>query len=82
MVSGPAGIGKSRLLQEFMAWLRARPEPALVLFGAGDSLAAGSPYALLGRAVRRLAGIAENDSDDERRRKLAECVVTYLPAPG
>ena len=80
LVSGPAGIGKSRLLQEFMAWLRARLEPALVLFGAGDSLAAGAPYALLGRAVRRLAGIAENDSDDERRRKLADCVGKHLPA--
>jgi tetratricopeptide (TPR) repeat protein len=80
LVCGPAGIGKSRLLQEFMAWLRARPEPALVLFGAGDSLAAGSPYALLGRAVRRLAGIAENDSADERRRKLVECVGKNLPA--
>jgi len=80
LVSGPAGIGKSRLLQEFMAWLRARPEPALVLFGAGDSLAAGSPYALLGRAVRRLAGIAENDSADERRRKLVDCVGNHLPA--
>ena len=80
LVSGPAGIGKSRLLQEFMTWLRARPEPALVLFGAGDSLAAGAPYALLGRAVRRLAGIAENDSADERRRKLADCVGSHLPA--
>jgi tetratricopeptide (TPR) repeat protein len=79
LVSGPAGIGKSRLLQEFMAWLRARPEPALVLFGAGDSLAAGSPYALLGRAVRRLAGIAENDGPDERRRKLVDCVGHHLP---
>jgi tetratricopeptide (TPR) repeat protein len=80
LVSGPAGIGKSRLLQEFMAWLRTRTEPALVLFGAGDSLAAGSPYALLGRAVRRLAGIAENDSADERKRKLAECVGKHLPS--
>ena len=80
LVSGPAGIGKSRLLQEFMVWLRTRPESALVLFGAGDSLAAGAPYALLGRAVRRLAGIAENDSADERRRKLAECVGRHLPA--
>jgi len=81
LVSGPAGIGKSRLLQEFMAWLRIRAESVLVLFGAGDSLAAGSPYALLGRAVRSLAGIAENDSADERRRKLAECVGKNL-TPG
>ncbi len=80
LVSGPAGIGKSRLLQEFMAWLRARAESVLVLFGAGDSLAAGSPYALLGRAVRGLAGIAENDSADERRRKLSACVGKHLAA--
>jgi tetratricopeptide (TPR) repeat protein len=81
LVSGPAGIGKSRLLQEFMTWLKARPESILVLVGAGDSLAAGAPFALLGRAIRRLAGIAETDSEDERRRKLAECVGKHLPAP-
>ncbi|HEY5284988.1 MAG TPA: AAA family ATPase, partial [Polyangia bacterium] len=80
LVSGPAGIGKSRLLQEFMVWLHARPEAVLVLFGAGDSLAAGAPYALLGRAVRRLAGIAETDTADERRSKLAQCVGKHLPA--
>jgi tetratricopeptide (TPR) repeat protein len=81
LVSGPAGIGKSRLLQEFMTWLRARPESIVVLLGAGDSLAAGAPFALLGRAVRRLAGIAENDSEEERRRKLAACVGKHLPTP-
>jgi eukaryotic-like serine/threonine-protein kinase len=79
LVSGPAGIGKSRLLQEFMAWVKCRPEHVLVLFGAGDSLAAGAPFALLGRAVRRLAGIAETDSADERRSKLAACVGRQLP---
>jgi eukaryotic-like serine/threonine-protein kinase len=79
LVLGPAGIGKSRLLQEFMAWVRTRPEPVLVLFGAGDSLAAGAPFALLGRAVRRLAGIAETDTVDERKRKLTDCVGCHLP---
>jgi serine/threonine protein kinase/tetratricopeptide (TPR) repeat protein len=80
LVSGPAGIGKSRLLQEFMGWVRARPESVVVLYGAGDSLAAGAPFALLGRAVRRLAGIDETDTADERRRKLSECVGRLLPA--
>ena len=79
LVSGPAGIGKSRLLQEFMSWLRARKEPALVLSSAGDSLAAGAPFALLGRAVRRLAGIAETDSAEQRRDKLGLCVGRHLP---
>jgi eukaryotic-like serine/threonine-protein kinase len=80
LVSGPAGIGKSRLLQEFMTWLRGREGSVLVLFGCGDSLAAGAPFALLGRAVRRLAGIAQTDSLEDRKRKLAECVGRHLPA--
>ena len=80
LVLGPAGIGKSRLLQEFMTWLRGRPESVLVLFAAGDSLAAGAPFSLLGRAVRRFAGIAETDSLEERRSKLAEYVGMRLPA--
>jgi eukaryotic-like serine/threonine-protein kinase len=79
LVLGPAGIGKSRLLQEFMTWVKGRPEPVLLLFGAGDSLAAGAPFALLGRAVRRLAGIGETDSAEDRKRKLAECVGRRLP---
>ena len=79
VVQGPAGIGKSRLLDEFLAWMRTRPESFMVLFGAGDSLAAGAPFALLGRAVRRQAGMVEGDSADERRRKLSECVGRHLP---
>jgi tetratricopeptide (TPR) repeat protein len=80
IVSGPAGIGKSRLLQEFIVWVHTRPEQIMVLFGAGDSLAAGAPFALLGRAVRRLAGINEVDSADDRRAKLVTCVGRHLPA--
>jgi len=71
---GPAGIGKIASAAGIHDLAAARPEPALVLFGAGDSLAAGAPFALLGRAVRSLAGIAETDTADDRRGKLADCV--------
>jgi predicted ATPase len=71
LVVGAAGVGKSRLRQELVDWvLRQRPR-CEVLFGAGDSLGAGSPFAMLGRAIRRAAGIQEAEPLEDRRRKLA-----------
>jgi predicted ATPase len=71
LVTGPAGAGKSRLRRELVEWVQRRQQRAEVLFGAGDSLGAGSPFAMLGRALRRLAGIQEGEPLDEQRRKLS-----------
>ncbi|MEO8212331.1 MAG: protein kinase, partial [Myxococcales bacterium] len=79
LVTGAAGIGKSRLRQEFIEWVQRQPRRIEVLFGAGDSLAAGSPFGMLGRAIRRSAGIHESESLEARRRKLAERVNRHVP---
>jgi len=78
LVTGAAGIGKSRLRQEFLDWVQRRPERVEVLFGVGDSLGAGSPFAMLGRAIRRCAGIQEGEPIDEKRRKLTERVGRHI----
>ena len=71
VVTGPPGSGKSRLRQELVDWIRARPEPVEVLLGAGDPLAGASPFAVLGQALRKGAGIDDGDGVEERRRKFA-----------
>ncbi|HET6149375.1 MAG TPA: protein kinase [Polyangia bacterium] len=80
LVIAPAGSGKSRLRQEFLDWVSARAEPVEVLFAAGDSVAAGSPFALLGQALRRLADIGDSDGAGERERKLRLRLGRHLEA--
>jgi serine/threonine protein kinase/tetratricopeptide (TPR) repeat protein len=79
VVVGPAGIGKSRLLEEFLSAAHRQSPNLKVLFSSADSLAAGSPFALLAKALRRHAGVGDGDPIEESRRKLTQC---FGPAPG
>ena len=78
LVTGPAGAGKSRLRQELVEWVQRREQRAEVLFGVGDSLGAGSPFGMLGRAVQRSAGIQAGDPLEEKRRKLSHRVARHV----
>jgi eukaryotic-like serine/threonine-protein kinase len=78
LVTGAAGLGKSRLRQEFVEWVGRQGEHAEVLFGNGDSLGAGSPFAMLGSCLRRAAGILESEPLDDRRRKLVDRVSRHV----
>jgi tetratricopeptide (TPR) repeat protein len=78
LVTGAAGVGKSRLRQEFVEWVGKQPERSEVLFGIGDSLGAGSPFAMLGLLLRRASGIQAGEPLDERRRKLVERVARHV----
>lgn len=78
LLLGAAGVGKSRLRQEFIDWVQRQKDGAEVLFGIGDSLGAGSPFAMLGRAIRRAAAIQEGEPIEERRRKLVERVGRHV----
>jgi len=78
LVVGEPGIGKSRLREEFIDWVQHQPDRAEVLFGVGESLGAGSPFATLGRAIRRAAGIHEGEPLDSKREKLAERVARHV----
>jgi eukaryotic-like serine/threonine-protein kinase len=81
LVLGAAGIGKSRLLQEFLGQAKKQVPNLKVLSGPGDSLAAGSPFGILARALRQYADIRDGEPAEDSRRKLLAAVGAHLPAP-
>ncbi|HEY4179726.1 MAG TPA: protein kinase [Kofleriaceae bacterium] len=70
LITGPAGIGKSRVRYELLRRLAERTDPPDVWIGRGDPLRAGSPFALIAPALRSTAGIHDSDPADVRRQKL------------
>ena len=66
-VVGEAGVGKSRLIDEFM---RSVDGSATVLRGRCLPYGDGITFWPLAEAVRQAAGIVERDSADEARKKL------------
>jgi tetratricopeptide (TPR) repeat protein len=57
VVLAPPGVGKSRLRHEFVRRLQQRSEPPIILQGWGDLSSAGTPYGIIGQAIRRLASV-------------------------
>jgi tetratricopeptide (TPR) repeat protein/predicted Ser/Thr protein kinase len=78
LVVGAPGAGKSRLRREFLDAVRRRGEPVEILAGSGDSVGAGSPYRMLADAIRRAAGMREEEPIEVRRNKLAARVSRHL----
>ena len=70
-VVGDAGVGKSRLLAEF---IKERAAAAYVIRGRCLPYGEGITFWPLREAVRDAAGIDPNDSADEARAKLAQLV--------
>ncbi len=70
-ILGAAGVGKSRLVSEFLAELG---EAAQVLHGRCLSYGEGITYRPIAEAVREAARLADDDSDDELRRKVGALV--------
>jgi hypothetical protein len=64
VVAGPAGVGKSRLVNEWLAAFRGRHPTAAVWSGAADPMSAGSALHLLRQTLRRACGIRSGKPDD------------------
>ncbi|HEU5055209.1 MAG TPA: protein kinase [Kofleriaceae bacterium] len=78
LITGPPGIGKSRLRYELCRHVREVRPDASIWIARGDPLSGGSPFALAARAVRAAAGIADGEPLDVQRRKLSARVGRHL----
>lgn len=82
VVTAPAGAGKSRLRQELVRRVVRASERLEVLLGRGDPLRSDAPFALLGDAIRRTAGITPADPAEQQRDKLAARIGRHLGEAG
>jgi tetratricopeptide (TPR) repeat protein len=87
LVTGAAGVGKSRLRFELINGLPGRGPPSRqgketpvqVWISRGDPISAGSPLGMLAPLVRRAAGILDDEPLETRRDKLRARVAESLP---
>ncbi|MDP9342135.1 MAG: AAA family ATPase [Actinomycetota bacterium] len=73
-ISGEPGVGKTRLVSEFLSFVDDRPE--LVFWRQGRCLPYGDgvTFWALGEVVKAQAGILESDDPSEAQAKLAQAV--------
>lgn len=81
LLQAEAGMGKSRIAQEFLGALETTATPPQVWIARGDPVSAGSPFSLLGQVIRSMAGIVDGESEDRRRDKLHRRLAEYFVGP-
>jgi predicted ATPase/class 3 adenylate cyclase len=70
VVKGDAGLGKSRLIYEFEAWLDSHPNDFYLFKGRADEATMSLPYSLLRDVFCERFHIQDSDSQAEARAKL------------
>ena len=78
-ITGPAGIGKSRLAWEFEKYLDGLVEAVYWHRGRAPSYGEGVTFWALGEMVRKRAGLLETDDEATTRRRLHETVEEWVP---
>lgn len=71
-IVGPAGIGKSRLFEEFRTWASAERPEAVLRVGAALPHTSTTPYHLVAGLIRGALGVSELDAPAEVRARLAD----------
>ena len=78
-ITGPAGIGKSRLAWEFEKYLDGLVEDVFWHRGRAPSYGEGVTFWALGEMVRKRAGLAEDDDETTTRTRIGETVAEWVP---
>jgi class 3 adenylate cyclase/predicted ATPase len=78
-ITGPGGIGKSRLAWEFEKYADGVSERLYWHRGRSPSYGEGITFWALGEMVRRRAGLAENDDEATTRERIAATVAEFVP---
>ncbi len=78
VISGPGGIGKSRLAWELEKYIDGISEDIYWHRGRSPSYGEGITFWALGEMVRRRAKLAEDDDEATTRQRIAETVAEYV----
>ena len=78
-VTGPAGIGKSRLAWEFLKYVDGLVEQVWWHEGRSPAYGEGSSFWALGEMVRRRCGLLETDDEATTRAKVAATLREHVP---
>jgi len=81
VITGPPGIGKSRLVREHIAQLERAEHPPELWIARGDPMSAAATFGMLAQLVRRAAAIHDGEPAAVRARKLCDRVLRNVPAP-
>ncbi len=79
LVTGPAGIGKSRVRAELTQRLEMAPIKPEVLLCLGDSMSRSSSISAFGRALRVLMGVQDGERREDQIAKVKRHVAARLP---
>ena len=78
-ITGPGGIGKSRLAWELENYVDGISETIYWHRGRSPSYGEGITFWALGEMVRRRAGLAEDDDEATTRERIRATVAEYVP---
>ncbi len=81
VITAPSGVGKSRLLHEWVRRLAGREAPARLLWCRGEAMSSGAPFVLAAQLVRHAAGLAEDAPSEIQRALLTEALAARVDAP-